>query len=238
MRIRTAPLLIALLPTQLNADNFRRFDNYCTTGAIVTCASVHITLVNMGPGFPPAIRVAVQNLDGTNPAVNANGYLWHDIRIQFNNDSKNGIDASIGGSTVGSVGVFGPDAPTWDHTADVGFVFMQGTEANQGIYGCTQVPWTVNDQPEQTYVTCPSQGYGGFAVITWFPLTQELVDWDLADADITWAFRNPNGGPGSTCVVGENCFSTVPEPMTMVLLATGLGGVGGAGIFRRRKKLG
>jgi hypothetical protein len=43
---------------------------------------------------------------------------------------------------------------------------------------------------------------------------------------------------GAHCIDGETCASVVPEPITMVLLGTGLAGVGGAGLLRRRRKNG
>ncbi len=42
---------------------------------------------------------------------------------------------------------------------------------------------------------------------------------------------DPGGGDGDTTDPG-----VIPEPLTMTLLATGLAGMGGAGMVRRRKK--
>ena len=45
-----------------------------------------------------------------------------------------------------------------------------------------------------------------------------------------------NGPDGGVYADGCGPTTTVPEPITMTLLATGLAGMGGAGAVRRRKK--
>ena len=47
---------------------------------------------------------------------------------------------------------------------------------------------------------------------------------------------NANGPAGGVYADGCGPTTTVPEPITMTLLATGLAGMGGAGAVRRRKK--
>jgi hypothetical protein len=68
---------------------------------------------------------------------------------------------------------------------------------------------------------------------TWNPHTSDisLRSYDAATGETSeyWTGNTPFGNPATNVTV-------TPEPVTMTLLATGLTGIGGAGIFRRRRK--
>jgi hypothetical protein len=63
--------------------------------------------------------------------------------------------------------------------------------------------------------------------------------WDLASTELFIKGQNGPNGASTECFTGNGtCNDVVPEPITMVLLGSGLAGVGGAGWFRRRRREG
>ncbi len=63
--------------------------------------------------------------------------------------------------------------------------------------------------------------------------------WDPAATGTEYEIIASRAGVGqSVCTTGSSCLSVsvTPEPVTMTLLATGLLGIGGVGVIRRRRK--
>jgi len=66
--------------------------------------------------------------------------------------------------------------------------------------------------------------------------------WNLASAQLLVKGQNGPNGQSTQCFTGTtpngqpaNCFSTVPEPTSLALFASGLVGLSGAGLLRRRR---
>jgi len=106
----------------------------------------------------------------------------------------------------------------------------------QGLVGCTQ------PIPPGVYQTCLPNGPEldlDFTTSTQFVLTGAVYGWHAQAINSTscslWASSNgkTTGSDASACAGAS--VSVTPEPMTMVLLGTGLAGFGGFGILRRRK---
>jgi len=63
-------------------------------------------------------------------------------------------------------------------------------------------------------------------------------DWDLTNTEMLIMAQNggDDGELSTQCITGDNC-SVVPEPFTIVLLGSGLAGIGGLRLRRRRRGL-
>lgn len=183
------------------------------------------------------ITVKIQNTDiwatdnGVNPV--GHGYTLTGFGIQ----APAITGASLAGvGTEGAVSTYGDDpADEWDFTTSfAGFTVEAGADpggVNGGINGCNSM------FGNQGFNTCSGGVNTGHVVFTF---NTTMTDWDASAAQIAfraqggeWSYRcadvdGTNGGP---CPPTH----TTPEPMSMLLLATGLVGVGGVGLRRRRK---
>jgi len=252
--------LAAVCSTRSIAQQQFLWDDYCTVGGLQFCASVELGLVPGGPtaewGSVPTtttLSIRIRNLEGTlgtNP--------WAMSQVEFNNLQT---DAPLGGfatptrqATLSGSAQFlltaspaecalmlVPSCPgpgwgnaEWDWWAN-GFY---GSGVTSGTYwGTDYAPFDPVavvgcDAPPQGpywatgyYQTC-GDGWVGFEFTlpgTWtFDQSSyvSLVGWGQDDSLFT-------------CQFGQGCAAATPEPMTVVLLATGLLGIG---VVRRRRK--
>jgi hypothetical protein len=201
------------------------FDNYCTLGAMRVCASVRLQSVGN------TLSMQVWNLQGSmgsTSTINAIA-LYH-----------------TGSGFAGSVASYGVHYVQNGHQTNIkpywnlgGGDLSIGTHGNNGISGCTNpggknaVHWsTCNSFPGVPYV----QFDFAFGANQHFGLNGVGLAWN--------AIQVPRVGD-AICVANVNCVdpapsspgaNVTPEPVTMALLATGLAGMGGGALTRRRKR--
>ncbi len=83
---------------------------------------------------------------------------------------------------------------------------------------------------------------GGYNDPGWITLTFSITGtWDLESTYLLVKGQNGPNGASTECITGGNnlnCMPTsvVPEPMTIVLLGSGLAGIGGARLLGRRRR--
>ena len=209
--------------------------NYCTTGSLRTCASVQITTTISGS--TTNISVRVKNLQGTTNFTNLPAYgiasVWFDVSPDAFDGGLNPyvLEGDNLQSVAGSVNLVSTAAEWHQHVIDKsnplsgGFSFDRYLMHGGAIIGCDAPDALLNTAG--AIQTCDDW-------VT-FNFTTNFA-WDVAqlgnvEMNYQAVFAD---GTGDVCTTGLNC-SVVPEPITMVLLGSGLLGVGGAAYRKRRR---
>ena len=236
--------LVVALPGVARADGFKSY-RICGGSAFTTCAAVRITVVGSN------VTVDVWNLSGntagsygtqSNAGTIFNGIGFYNV--------PPGVDAVAGTLSISGPTNNGklPATSLWNVKNNGSVMFAvdlslsTGALANAGIKsGCATSAQTPNTGPRIFVNPCTSS----LAQNGWTRFTFQITggNWDPSKSDISLRGRDPVGGNSTECMTGTSpagrpatCTTVTPEPVSMTLLATGLAGMGGVGMFRRKKK--
>jgi hypothetical protein len=211
--------------------------------------------------LPPTAcsSLALQVCAAVNAQSQFTGGKWHlvlSVWNLFGNSASSGLShvmtfvgigssAFTGTATLAGAKFNGSTITTWKQAKsinnnpvgaelDVAALGQQGI--NYGLVGCDQ------PIPPGLYPTCYSSG----AYLELDFATSMQFDLNDPTAVYGWHSQAVNGtdcslwvsSDGHQTAADASCANVVPEPVTMLLLGTGLAGMGGAGLVRRRKKNG
>lgn len=215
----------------------------CSTGALKACAAVRFEVSNAGTIRKPKWQVTVWawNLFGNS------GYPTGLSSVI----TYVGLASSVwtGTFSVASA-TFNGAAVNWktatNKPSNLGLALDLGAKTqngiNQGLIGCGQTP--VSSQLATCYNNTSKALKIVFNTSSQFVLGNSSQGyWEVhgqqfngSNCSLWW---NSNGAATDSVGAG-GCGATnvTPEPITMTLLATGLAGMGGVGLVRRRRKNG
>jgi hypothetical protein len=220
--------------------DFKDFSNRCFPGAVRVCASLQVYTAINGNGGTNVV-ILVRNLQGWYWGDNTTGSII--TRIGLTTPT---VVGATGLQVTGTAGTeYGTPATPWALSSPgglgglieltAGLTPAPGAtgDVSGGIVGCGAPG--IGGLPSSYFQTC-----GGGWVAFSFTTTNA---WSADASEVAWLTQrvsSPYGPQGYECgsVQGggrDACTTVTPEPVTMLLLGSGLAGVGGVGLVRRRR---
>jgi hypothetical protein len=256
MKTRVAAVLgvLALFGVSEAHAASKNFNFICTLNtSLRVCASVRVVTTAFVGGTN--VTIFVHNHAGVFPDQTG-GSLINRVALTAPPQATLGTASGLVVGTSGSVNVVGAINPAnnWAITnqglnGPVEFMASTGQlpNFNGGIIGCQNPPLGANVTPIRYFQTCNTSGFTGSVSFSF----QTTGTWSAQQAEVGLGYRGvvgltevgANGQPVTVVecrtekplTAIEACASVTPEPISMALLGTGLLGLGGAGLRRRRK---
>lgn len=216
----------------------------CGGNAFNTCAAVALTVTPTATSGLSDVSMRVWNLSGMNGTFGGTVFT----KIGFFNT---GAALALGPlSMSGPVRIRNgtPDTPAQWQLADpnnAGGVSLELTTSANGTNssvknslagGCDPASLPGGKKTSLWQNPCATD-FPTAADAGWITMSFQVQGvWDLQTTEMLIQAQNGPGGLSAQCITAENCASNVvPEPATVFLLATGLLGLAGAGLRRRRE---
>ncbi len=220
-----------------NGPTSQTWNNVCVSSSLSTCASISVSYNSV----TNLVTMSIWNL-GTGLSLNqilTQIGLINNVNIVPVGSTVSGMTGYINGPSPWAL--FNNQQPNGGGQITLDFLSATGSNpagnpvstANNGIVNsCSSLAGT-----GKYWV---SQCGGGTAVSFSFGVTS-TTGWNLGQSQLYYKVQNGPNGNSFECLTGSTgptaCgATTTPEPVTLTLLATGLGGVALPALRRRRKR--